>query len=88
LTWFNFRRHAPSQNARDRRATPAVQRQRRRKEENVSDEIPHDDESAPVPLLQQLMDNPFLLLLLGVFVPMIVYVGWGVWDILTIPMAR
>ena len=54
----------------------------------MSDETPHDDETAPVPLLQQLMDNPFLLLLLGVFVPMIVYVGWGVWDILTIPMAR
>jgi len=48
----------------------------------------HDDENDPVPWMQQLMDNPFLLLLLGVFVPMIVYVGWGVWDILTIPMAR
>lgn len=54
----------------------------------MSDETPHDDEIAPVPLLQQLMDNPFLLLLLGVFIPMIVYIGWGVWDILTIPMAR
>jgi len=58
------------------------------KEAHVSDEIPSDDETAAVPLLQQLMDNPFLLLLLGVFVPMIVYVGWGVWEILTIPMAQ
>lgn len=54
----------------------------------MSDDIPSDDETADVPLLQQLMDNPFLLLLLGVFVPMIVYTGWGVWEILTIPMAQ
>jgi hypothetical protein len=49
--------------------------------------IPPDDETAPVPLVQQLLDNPFLLLILGVFIPMVVYVVWGVWEILTIPMA-
>jgi len=54
----------------------------------VSDEIPSDDETAPVPLLQQLMDNPFILLLLGVFIPMIVYVAWGVWEILNVPLAQ
>ncbi|MEB2317946.1 MAG: hypothetical protein OZ935_04675 [Pseudomonadota bacterium] len=54
----------------------------------MSNEIPSDDETAPVPLLQQLMDNPFLLLILGVFTPMILYVVWGVWEILTIPMAQ
>ena len=34
---------------------------------------PHDDlndENAPVPFMQQLLDNPFLLLFLGVFVPL------------------
>lgn len=54
----------------------------------MSNEIPSDDETAPVPLVQQLLDNPFLLLILGVFIPMIVYVVWGVWEILTIPMAK
>lgn len=47
-----------------------------------------DDENAPVPWMQQLLDNPFLLLFLGVFVPMVVYTAWGVWDILTLPMAK
>ena len=47
----------------------------------------HPDEEK-VPLLQQLLDNPFLLLFLGVFVPMIVYTAWGVYDILTLPMAK
>jgi hypothetical protein len=49
---------------------------------------PHDDPNAPVPWMQQLLDNPFLLLFLGVFVPMVVYTAWGVWDILTLPIAK
>ena len=41
-----------------------------------------------VPLVQQLLDNPFLLLFLGVLIPMLVYTLWGVIDILTIPLAK
>ena len=48
----------------------------------------HDDENEKVPMIQQLLDNPFLLLFIGVMVPMIVYSLWGVIDILTIPMAK
>ena len=47
-----------------------------------------DDATAPVPWMQQLLDNPFLLLFLGVFVPMVLYTAWGVWDILTLPLAK
>jgi hypothetical protein len=47
-----------------------------------------DDDDTPVPWMQQLLDNPFLLLFLGVFVPMVVYTAWGVWDILTLPLAK
>ena len=48
----------------------------------------HDDETGPVPWMQQLLDNPFLLLFLGVLVPMLVYNVWGVVDILTIPAGK
>ena len=49
----------------------------------------HDDaETGKVPLIQQLLDNPFLLLFLGVMIPMVVYTLWGVIDILTIPLAK
>jgi len=48
----------------------------------------HDDENEKVPLMQQLLDNPFLLLFLGVMIAMIVYSLWGVIDILTIPVAK
>jgi len=47
-----------------------------------------DDATAPVPWMQQLLDNPFLLLFLGVFVPMVLYTAWGVFDILTLPIAK
>jgi hypothetical protein len=48
----------------------------------------HDSENGKVPLMQQLLDNPFLLLFLGVLIPMVVYTLWGVIDILTIPLAK
>ena len=47
-----------------------------------------NDLDAPVPFMQELLDNPFLLLFLGVMIPMVVYSLWGVIDILTIPVAK
>ena len=47
-----------------------------------------DTEIEKVPLMQQLLDNPFLLLFLGVMIPMVVYTLWGVIDILTVPLAK
>ena len=49
---------------------------------------PMDDPNEAVPFMQQLLDNPFLLLFLGVMIPMIVYTLWGVIDILTVPLAK
>ncbi|PKO41966.1 MAG: hypothetical protein CVU30_12455 [Betaproteobacteria bacterium HGW-Betaproteobacteria-3] len=49
---------------------------------------PMNDPDAPVPWMQQLLDNPFLLLFIGVMVPMVVYTLWGVIDILTVPLAK
>jgi hypothetical protein len=46
-----------------------------------------NEENVKVPFIQQLLDNPFLLLFLGVMIPMVVYLLWGVIDILTIPPA-
>lgn len=45
-------------------------------------------EEEKIPWMQQLLDNPFLLLFLGVMVPMVVYTLWGVIDILTLPIAK
>ncbi len=38
-------------------------------------------------MMQRLLDNPFLLLLLGILVPTIFYIVWGIIEITQIPMA-
>jgi hypothetical protein len=47
-----------------------------------------NDPNEPVPFMQKLLDNPFILLFLGVMIPMVVYTLWGVIDILTVPLAK
>jgi hypothetical protein len=63
-------------------------RQRSRPRQGEESMNKHDDENDPIPLMQKLLDNPFLLLFLGVLVPMLLYNLWGVVDILTVPMAK
>jgi hypothetical protein len=40
-----------------------------------------------VPLGQRLFDNVFLLLAAGLFVMLLLYTGWGLWEILSLPPA-
>ena len=42
-------------------------------------------DEGPVPMMQKLLDNPFLLLFLGVASPALLYLVWGIMEILTIP---
>ena len=44
-----------------------------------------DDE--PVPAMQQMLDNPFLLLFIGVAMPTVLYTVWGIMEILSIPIS-
>lgn len=41
-----------------------------------------------VPAMQRLLDNPFLLLFLGVVVPAAIYLIWGLMEISQIPIAK
>lgn len=41
-----------------------------------------------VPPMQRLLDNPFLLLFLGVTVPTVFYLIWGIMEIAQIPIAK
>ena len=47
-----------------------------------------DDATAPVPWMQQLLDNPFLLLFIGIAMPTVLYIVWGVMEIVGIPIAK
>jgi len=44
-------------------------------------------DNEPIPLMQRVLDNPFLLLFLGVAVPTVFYIIWGVIEITQIPLA-
>lgn len=49
---------------------------------------PGTDDQEPIPMMQRLLDNPFLLLLLGILVPAVFYIIWGVMEITQIPIAN
>ena len=46
--------------------------------------LPEDEQ---IPFMQRVLDNPFLLLFLGVAVPTVFYIIWGIMEITQIPIA-
>jgi hypothetical protein len=41
-----------------------------------------------IPMMQQILDNPFLLLFIGVTIPTVLYILWGVMEVASIPLAK
>ena len=41
-----------------------------------------------IPAMQHLLENPFLLLFLGIAMPTVLYIVWGVMEIVNIPIAK
>lgn len=61
--------------------------------QDASARVPIDGQSdaealEPIPVMQQVLDNPFLLLFIGVTMPTVFYILWGVMEIVTIPIAK
>ena len=54
-------------------------------ERNTEEQGSPEDEQ--IPLMQRILDNPFLLLFLGVAVPTVFYIIWGIMEITQIPIA-
>ncbi len=53
----------------------------------MHDPEPEDDENERIPFMQRLLDNPFLLLFLGVTIPTVLYIIWGIIELTGIPVA-
>ena len=53
----------------------------------MSEEITNAEENERIPTMQRIIDNPFLLLFIGVVVPTVFYIIWGIMEIITIPLA-
>lgn len=47
-----------------------------------------DQSQEPVPFMQQVLDNPILLLVLGVLFPTVLYTVWGVMEVVAIPIGK
>jgi len=54
----------------------------------MADETKGHEGEESIPFMQQLLDNPFILLFLGVAVPTLLYLVWGVIEVAQIPIAR
>ena len=48
---------------------------------------PDGEEHERIPFMQNLLDNPFLLLFAGVAIPAVLYTIWGIMDIVQIPIS-
>ncbi|MDQ2633139.1 MAG: hypothetical protein M3Y43_10945 [Pseudomonadota bacterium] len=53
----------------------------------MNDQTEMDAKREKIPAMQQLLDNPFLLLFIGITVPTVLYIVWGVMEIASIPVA-
>jgi hypothetical protein len=48
---------------------------------------PADKSEERIPAMQHLLENPFLLLFLGIAMPTVIYTVWGIMEILSIPIS-
>jgi hypothetical protein len=54
----------------------------------MNEENPGAQETVRIPIMQRILDNPFILLFIGVVVPSVFYIIWGIMELVTIPVAR
>ena len=54
----------------------------------MADQVPSQGgQEERVPVMQQILDNPFLLLFLGIAMPTVLYIVWGVMEMVAIPIS-
>jgi len=52
----------------------------------MSEQEPDNNET--IPLIQRVLDNPFILLFLGVAFPSVLYLIWGIMEIVSVPLGK
>lgn len=55
--------------------------------ERDGDGRPDGGDLERIPFMQRVLDNPFLLLFLGVTIPTVFYILWGIMELTQIPLA-
>lgn len=54
---------------------------------DIPEDPAEEQEEERIPGMQSLLDSPFLLLFLGVAMPAVFYIIWGVMEIVNLPVA-
>lgn len=54
----------------------------------MSEDQPTGPENEEIPMMQKLLDNPFILLFLGVASPALLYLIWGIMEIVSVPLGN
>ena len=47
---------------------------------------PDRNDSTDMPIMQRILDNPFILLFIGIAIPTFTYIIWGVMELIAIPL--
>jgi hypothetical protein len=45
------------------------------------------EDDQKIPVMQSILDNPFILLFIGILIPTMTYIVWGVMELISIPIA-
>jgi len=54
----------------------------------MSEETTGEEGQVRVPFMQRVLDNPFILLFIGIVFPAVFYIIWGIMEIVNIPIAQ
>ena len=53
----------------------------------MNQDLSASESSVRVPIMQRILDNPFILLFIGVVFPAVFYIIWGIMELVSIPLA-
>ena len=52
----------------------------------MEDRTDQSDPPERIPFMQRVLDNPFLLLFIGITIPTVLYLIWGVMEVASVPL--
>ena len=53
----------------------------------MNQEVAGTESNVRIPIMQRILDNPFILLFIGVVFPAVFYIIWGIMELVSIPIA-
>jgi hypothetical protein len=56
--------------------------------DQTKDKTERSSETERIPAMQSLLDNTFLLLFIGVTMPTVLFIVWGIMEVASVPIAN